>query len=324
MNDLAIRAYHTSDMGEIVDLINVVQPHVPFTVERWRWEYANCLNGGGLAWVAEHAGKIICHLGVLRFNWYVDGKKTGAFQYVDAMTHPDFRFQKIFARVVATSQEHFERSGIPHIYYYPNENSMKESLNLGVHLVTRVPLLVRGTDGVAPVESVRGVRIEKVRRFDSEIERLCESMKEVFRFAMVRDPSYLTWRYLEKPDDSYVPYVAFKGGTLVGYMIFKVFEKHGETRRSHIVDLWAGPEDTDTMAALVRYAIRLASEAKAEELSCWMLPHAPAYAPLLENGFQTRTTDRYLVALGSKGWKDRDALQEPGNWHITMGDSDVF
>ena len=55
MSEFIIRPYEIADMERIISLINLVQPHVPFTPSRWRWEYPECVRRPGLAWVADLA-----------------------------------------------------------------------------------------------------------------------------------------------------------------------------------------------------------------------------------------------------------------------------
>ncbi|MFC1888600.1 GNAT family N-acetyltransferase [Thermodesulfobacteriota bacterium] len=323
MSDWTIRPYRVSDMDGITALVNLVQPHAPYTHDRWRWEYPDCA-GAGLAWVAESVGRIISHIGMLGFDWFVDGVQKEAFLHVDAMTHPDFRWRGIHADLTKVLLEYCHESGAPFSYVFPNEKSTKQLVNLDWRQVTRIPrLAIRDLPSALP-PAIKGMEVRKTDRFGDELDGLCEGLRETFRFVLARNHAYLNWRYLDKPDDDYVPYLALRKGTVEGYMIYKLYEKPGGPKNAHIVDLWTRPDDHDAMAALIGKTVALAAEGGAAELSCWMLPHAPAHPVLLEFGFQPDHEDRYLFTHASRGWAKWDEVTDRENWYITMGDSDVY
>lgn len=310
-------------MEGITALVNLVQPHAPYTPDRWHWEYPDCA-GTGLAWVAESANRIIGHIGMLDLGWFVEGEPKSAFLHVDAMTHPDFRWLGIHADLTEVILEHCHQSGVPFSYVFPNEKSTKQLVNLGWQKVSQIPRLVLRGAPAPPPPAAEGMAVRKTDRFDEEVDGLCDSLKETFRFALTRNHAYLNWRYIDKPDDTYVPYLAIRNGSVAGYMIFKLFDKPDKPKGAHIVDLWTRPDDEDAMAALILKAVALAAEDAAEELSCWMFPHAPAHPVIEEVGFRPDPEDRFFFTHVSRGWDQLDAVSDRRNWYLTMGDSDVY
>ena len=69
MPEVNIRPYRPADMQGILDLVNMVQPHAPFTPERWCWEYPDCA-GTATVLVVEHEGRIVGHHGATAFPWW--------------------------------------------------------------------------------------------------------------------------------------------------------------------------------------------------------------------------------------------------------------
>lgn len=324
MSELITRRYERPDGGQIISLINLVQDHVPFSLDRWSWEYPECVGGPARVWVAEHEGKIIGHNGMLRFDCFVDGEQEGIFIWVDAMVHPDYRRRNLHAELSNCLLHEFKNGGIPLSIVFPNERSIRQLEKVNWTNVAQTPGLAvdPGDFDTRPVPA--GIEVRILDRFGPEIEGLLASLRSTFRFALMRHPAYLNWRYVDKPDDTYLPLLALKGGQVCGYMVCKLFDKPGEPRRSHIVDIWTEPEDREAMAALVRHASGLAAAAKSVELSTWMFPHTPCYPVLVDHGFTSRPRDRFLFANVSDRWAFGDDVGDPANWYLTMGDSDVY
>ncbi len=324
MSEWNLRRYERPDGEQIISLVNLVQDHVPFTIERWAWEYPECVGGPARVWIAEHEGQVIGHNGMLRFDCFVDGEQEGILLWVDAMVHPDFRRQNLHAELSVCILREFKKSGIALSVVFPNERSIRQLEKDEWFNVARSPsLAVDPADfDTRPVPA--GVDVREVERFGSEIEGLLASLRSTFRFALMRHPAYLNWRYVDKPDDTYLPCLALKGDRVCGYMVYKLFDKPGEPRRSHIVDIWTDPEDREAMAALIRHASAKAAAAKSTELSTWMFPHAPSFPILADHGFKPRPRDRFFLANVSGRWALGDAVGDSANWYLTMGDSDVY
>ncbi len=324
MSELKLRRYERTDGEQIIALINLVQSHVPFTRERWAWEYPNCVGGRARVWVAECEGKIIGHAGRLRFDCFIDGEQEGIFLWVDAMVHPDFRRRNLHAEISDCMLREFKNCGIPLSIVFPNERSIRQLEKDNWTNVARTPHLAVDADGYDSRPLPAGYEVRHLDRFGPESEGLLASLRSTFRFALMRCPTYLNWRYVDKPDDTYLPFIVVQDKRVCGYMVYKLFDKPGEPRRSHIVDIWTEPLDREAMAALIRHASALAADAGSVELSTWMFPHAPCAPVLADHGFSSRPRDRFFFANVSDRWDLGDAVGDPANWYLTMGDSDVY
>lgn len=324
MSDWTTRKYQRTDGAQIISLINLVQDHVPFTIERWRWEYPDCVGGPARVWLTEHRGMIIGHIGMLRFDCFVDGIQEGVFLHVDAMVHSEFRRQNLHAELSDRILSEFKGSGVPLSIVFPNERSIRQLVKDEWVKVSQTPDLVVESADFHTGPAAGAVEVRPLARFGAEIKGLLASLRSTFRFALMRHPAYLNWRYVDKPDDTYLPFLALNGERVCGYMVYKLFDRPDEPKHSHIVDIWTDPEDGEAMTALIRHALALAAEANSVELTTWMFSHAPCYPVLEEHGFRSRTRDRYLFANVSNRWDFGDAAGDPANWYLTMGDSDVY
>ncbi|MEW6441261.1 MAG: GNAT family N-acetyltransferase [bacterium] len=325
MDAWTLRPYRISDLDGILSLIRLVQPHTPYTLQRWTWEYPECPGGPGQAWIAELDGRVISHTGALPFDWHINRRKAKAVLWVDTMTHPEFRHRGLHASMKEMALQAFCASDHSLAYVFPNDKSAGHIAKTQWHPVMKVPHLVRSARPGLRSGKLDGVRVERWDGVSGGIDRLCDSLREAFRFALVRDRAYLSWRYRKKPGDVYLPWAAFRAGELVGYLIYKDYHRADAPAGSHIVDVWTDPEDQDAMAALVRQAVSLSERAGANSLSCWMPRHAPLHGVLREHGFDPDPQDRTFFARVSAAFGgDPDEIRDPANWYITMGDSDVY
>ena len=68
---------------------------------------------------------------------------------------------------------------------------------------------------------------------------------------MVRDQSFLSWRFDRCPNRDYTRYLARRNGAPVGYMVAREIRWRG-TRRGRIVDYLVGRDDSAAFDALIR------------------------------------------------------------------------
>ena len=311
-------------MEKTLDLINLVQPHVPFCQERWMWQYGKGFHGPNRAWVCEDAQKIVGFAGLIRHRWYILGRQQDCYMPNDAMTHPDYRHQGMHAAVFTMMLEYIKSTGAPMCYVLPNEKSIREAEKQGWTKVFPMPLVIRELKTGTGRLSKASVDVDEITFFDSRADRLCESFKDRFHFFHVRDFDYLNWRYVKKPDDTYRIFCVCRGNDLLGYMVFKLYREGSDTIRSHIVDLLVRPEEGAIVDALMGVAVRLSADAGSKHLSSWMLPHAPWYEHFEAWGFVPQPTSRFLCVHEELTTVRIEDLCATTNWYFTMGDSDVF
>ena len=66
----------------------------------WEWEFR-----GGRMFIAEDAGRAVAHLGFVAQTYVLGGERVPSLLAVDAMTDPDYRGQRLFARVATFARE---------------------------------------------------------------------------------------------------------------------------------------------------------------------------------------------------------------------------
>jgi hypothetical protein len=142
---------------------------------------------------------------------------------------------------------------------------------------------------------------------------------------VVRDASYLNWKYVDQPGQSCVRLeMADAGGVrAVAVWALREADAHYRYRRALLVDLVAPLADDRLLDAVLREATAVAYGRCADALVCLHID-ARLTRALRRCGFRLRRPERYLlVDAASLPPALRDRVTSPASWFVTQGDSDI-
>lgn len=143
-----------------------------------------------------------------------------------------------------------------------------------------------------------------------------------FDFILLRDRSYLNWRYCDDRAGPYRVRVAEVDGELLG---FAVTRRSGD--RGYLVDLLALPGREDVVAALVRDASEQLRAEGVSGIDCWVPRHHSYHAVLRGAGFMPTPRQAGFALRGTVRDEVGDAAYLQGRGaaiHVMMGDSDFI
>lgn len=157
--------------------------------------------------------------------------------------------------------------------------------------------------------------IERVERFDQEIDRLWTWLAPGFAAAVERKAEYLNWKFVEQPHIEYERFVLRETGVLRGYVIVRTGIPP-EANVGIIADLLAAPDDVRVIDALLVYAIRHLERAGVKQITA--ASSVPNYVDrFLQLGFkeinqvipmfrcktaQHAPTDGWFLSMGDHDW----------------------
>lgn len=169
---------------------------------------------------------------------------------------------------------------------------------------------------------------------DKRYDRLCERLMDDESLGLFKDASYLNWRYLEHPQQSYRVLEAVDSSDLLGYAVVRA-----GCSVSDLCELEALPGRPEALTALVTEAIWAAHGAGSVALAAWMPESRPAHRLLRRAGFVSlgrlhrlaRRCPRlasgfHQVSLYADGLAPADWFslrQAVADWSLAMGDSDL-
>jgi hypothetical protein len=142
---------------------------------------------------------------------------------------------------------------------------------------------------------------------------------------VVRDASFLNWKYVDQPGQDFVRVELIEHGltTGVAILMFREADHVYAYRRAFLTDLVAPLHDRDLLRRVVAMAITMATNRGADSLTC-MHTNPRLTRALQACGFRLRTPQRFLLVGAAKLPQDQAALLTSADaWHLTQGDSDI-
>jgi len=328
MKNIIFRESCKDDRKSILDLINLVQPHLPWSKEYFEWQYLDNPAGKAKIWVAEHNGNIVSNYVAVPHLFKVDQREGIAWMIQDILTHPDYRKRGIMHKLHDLCSEAICNEQFPINYTFPDENrgTYRLFLKNGWQNLFRIPLRFV-TDLNSKLTNSREHLKSTVAcsSFNEDIDELWNKSKRDFVFAISRGSSYLTWRYLKRPQAQYFPYIAKQEGLVKGLIIMKYYDTADDVRVAHICDLFTEPGNDPIVRKLLVRAHTFAVEFNATKLTVWN-PIGHPYEPIYDKmGFiLDQSVKHWLVVKTEDDLPGTIESDKSENWHLSMGDSDVY
>jgi hypothetical protein len=187
-------------------------------------------------------------------------------------------------------------------------------------------------------QAARPLQVREVERFGAPHDRLWERVKSGYRVAVVRDASYLNWKYVEQPGQNFLRLELVNGAVEAGVaardrtgddvaavavLAFQEPDAHYPYRRARLTEVVVRPDDGELVWALFE-AIRQACRQRDAHSIVFDVINQSLVRHALAFGFERRESTRVLlVSIGDE--PDQAALlaRDPSNWLITRGDSDI-
>jgi GNAT superfamily N-acetyltransferase len=334
----------------------------PWTEAFILWKYFQNPAGEVYGRCAEVNGALVGFYGNLPLRLKVGDKVVRGVQSVDAMVAPTFRRRGLFSALCQQAYQVFPRAGISLSYGLPNAYSRAALVQLGWHYLGEIPRYTKildvggmvrkskasGIKGIAHYLLLAEVQLMRPRRqyqpidsltirtvttFDERCDQLWNKVAPTLPVAVVRDTTYLNWRYAQHPLKRHTLLIAERGAELVGILVLsrRDYDKDGAVA---VAEFLVRPEDQKAGLGLLAAAEKDARAQEATQLQCWMLPQHTFYVDLLNSrGFYWGARAfprnlRYTAAFIVRMSEEAQALQpSPGtlnNWFITMGDQDYY
>lgn len=160
--------------------------------------------------------------------------------------------------------------------------------------------------------------VQAVRRFDADVDRLWDEVKDAFDVAVRRDARYLNWKFMEPPHVRYQAAVLRRDGRVAGYVVYRhVREPQG--RVTQIVDFLAHPTDERAIETLAGWVDREARLEDADKIRCYAT-HSAFRRSFRRQGFFVVKSDIDIIVKVNAVDVARDFYASGDAWHVTLGD----
>ncbi|HEV8661277.1 MAG TPA: GNAT family N-acetyltransferase [Thermoanaerobaculia bacterium] len=324
-----IRRYQRGDETAILDLFNR-SFHQARSLEHWRWKYEDDPYGGERISVAfQSGGALVGHYAGYPVAFQRDGSPLVAHQIGDTMTDRSVRHigrgpTSVLGQTALHFYETFCESQVAFNYGFNVDNIQKFSLRfLRSDRVESVAYRYRDLR-TTPLPRLgrleryrRGIRLELVDETSTEWDELFNRIAAHYGFLARRDARYVKWRYLSRPDLTYIIVAIRKWRRLAGWIVFQIREK-----RMSIGDLLLDPDHVDVLEAALRH---LTAVYPVEAIEMWCPPRPKWIDETMHSLRLELRPEPQDLSVMCVPFLDADApsrIRE--SLFYTMGDGDLF
>jgi hypothetical protein len=324
-----VRPYQRGDETAILDLF-ARSFHQPRSIEHWRWKYEDDPYGAhriSVAWNGD--GALVGHYSGYPVEFQLDGKNILAHQIGDTMTERSVRHigrgpTGILGRTALHFYENFCEGQVAFNYGFNVDNIQRFSLRfLRSTRVENVAYRYRDLRSnpmrrLSRIERyARGLRFELVRATSPEWDELFARVSPHYRFLVRRDARYVAWRYLSRPDLSYIVVAIRRWQHLAGWLVLRM-----RSGRMTIGDLLVDPDHADVIEPALRH---LASVYPAEAIEMWCPPRPLWMDEVMSTLRLERLPEPQDLSVMCVPFTDPDApARIRDSLYYTMGDGDLF
>ncbi len=325
-----------------------------WVVPRWQWMFlgsAKRLNMNPMIWLYRDSDSIVSHCGAIAVKIKIGEKECTTAWFAESMTLESHRSKGVGGMILMQSKE-----DVPFNLSLGQEEFMRTmQLKLGWKIIGSLGIyfymlqpqnVLRGKLPAGPVswgasvafslitEMKRAIgrpsnkwkpEICSINRFDGEHDELWKSVRKELTCTVVRDASFLNWKYVDQPGQNFTRIEIRKEREVIALAIISIKEPSDAYpyRRAFLVDLIVNPSDSEAVWAILD-AVRAHSIDQEADAIVFYVSCAALKGQLASFGFRSRTPTRFLL-VSTEGLEESEVelLSGMDNWYLTMGDSDL-
>jgi len=333
MSDYTIRPFRQSDRDSLLACFNLVfgenNPEFrPRTAEEWSWAFEQNPAGQRI-WVADCDGEVVAQYAGYPYRVRCDGELVTFSQILDSFAHPDHRRGlKRPGLFVQTGLDYLEATTGPGkdvvTFGWPIEEANRLGERYFNYEVVRTQLLLGRPVGEGPTDPLglasESLKVEQQERVTDEVDALYERCSQGWGASVIRDSTYLNWRYLDNPFFEYRVFGARDAsGTLRGLFVARTGD--WLTPDVGLLMDWLVPYDDHDAADVLHEAFLASSRADGAQSLVTLFPEWCHWFGHFQSWLWTAyPSDLLTVGRQAHRW-DMDYLRE--NWWYQLGETDL-
>ncbi len=168
-------------------------------------------------------------------------------------------------------------------------------------------------------------RLRRITEFSEESHGpLWDQMSGNAENCVVRDPSYMNWKYIDQPQAPYCCWELWRGTDICGLVVTRTTPPDSVYKhtRGHIVDFVFDTRDNVLFQALLATSIEKLVAQGAANINLYLTDQTLERA-VRSFGFVSRGARHHLLVASSDNDSERNQVFDESKWFLTMGDSDV-
>jgi len=325
------------------------------SLRHWQWEFRENPAEGLFVQLAWDGDKLVGQYTASPVQMYANnGNFTAALSH-DTMTDPQHSGLGIFRATAEALYREQTDAGQRFIYGFPNRNSIhgfekylkwQQIMSAPVH-IRPVCIFknifhkifhtknVTSPVGESNLQNTAYLFLDKSGKYRIRVEKefadwadeLWMRCRDQHNLWVVRNKTYLNWRYVAKPENKYRIVSIWQGTQPVGYMVFACSDmKFGDTL--FIMDFLVDLNFKDAADLLVRYVINVAKKNNCAFVSVLLTPGSKYLNIFRKKLFLQLPEFLFPQSLyfGARCFDHtmEQLVNDPKAWHISWGDNDVI
>lgn len=349
--------YKEEYLTRVLNLINLVHKNY-MNRELWNWKYFTGPFGKSLIFLVREKNQIIGLRPSSPRKILIKGKLKDACQFMDVMTHPDYRRQGIFTSLVEKSSDAILNGGTSLIYTFPNEKSVVgyknkfdwkqvclismyvKPLNIknlikkylkSAWLIQFFFFIITQFLKISFIEkrirADNSIKLVEIESFDERINSFFQKVKSDYQIIIHRNVDYLNWRYCRNSQRKYKIIQAERNNQIVGYIVATKVDKFN-IKLGIICEILSLSSDLSIAELLISEINKNFKNKNIELAACLMLKDK-YYSKLLKKQGYRKIPNKllprkfYLFVKTNLNILFTRYIKNYRNWYITWGDIDT-
>lgn len=321
---ISIGQAQEDDYASVQRLINLVQPHAPWSDAHFQWQYLLNPSGKAKIWIAKEGNQVVASYAAVPHRIFANNTQDIAWMVQDVLTCPEFRGKGLMHRLASKCVEDTSGGNLTN-FTFPNEHSYKSFLRNGWHKAFPIPHWVAPSPEIGHEWKNNGAKFEEATIFLPENDAFLRSVVSDCHISITKDVNYLNWRYFCKPNVEYLPFELKIRGELRGVVVYKKYTQGVGRPKLHICELLTQIDDFESMNAILSYSCTMANAMNACELSAWCPVNNQLSELLKAFGFKfSIVRNRFFIVSNLEIAQKISSEDQKNLWLLAMGDSDVY
>lgn len=340
-----VRPFRAGDECALVALFERVFGRA-ISEEQWRWKLKRRFCPAENVWLAIEGERIVFQYAGMPMRVKIDDQIVDAVVSVDTMVAPENQKQRLVTQIAPFTYETWREGGIEFVFGTPNERWGSMLAKLGFETLfplerlvrpirpeallarrLRFPFLSRLPVGRIPAafwnrKLQRGeITTREVSSAGAEFDRLWENVSRSYPFAVVRDRSFVSWRFFEAPLNPCRLLLAERGGEPAGYAAFRIHEADGR-KDGTLAEIFVAKDDTAAAAALLLDLLAILHASGVEKLLTLAVPGHFLHRFFRSSGFLAGRGRWSVVLSPFRPELPMERLKNAESWFYAGGDTD--
>lgn len=315
LNRPIIESLTAADSAQIIDLINSIQPSIPWTPEYLYWQYFESPAGIARLYGIRDSGKLVSLYAAVAHRLRLMNCILTARMVQDVMTLPEYRGRGYLHELAKRCLQDIIVAGELG-FTFPNQKSEKSFRRTGWTELCFVPWRKKEVSSRPVQHHGQSTAITSITTFGVAEYEIWKS--SAARIGIQKDPAYLNWRY-SKPGNTYF---RFATNHNEGFLVLKVYND-GTRKILHICELLLRADKCGRLSDVLHFCERFAFEHGASLMTAWLTEFDSYSQGFTAAGFSlVKDSGRYIFV--HPGQQPLVPFTDVGLWQLSQGDSDIY